>query len=168
MTRSLALFAIGLIFGGGVGFVTAAGNGITFDGHDHGDPAHHGSSHTSAVMTHDHSQPLDLPAGPDAPALSIALHKDPMSGWNLQVMPRNFRFAPQNASAADQPGEGHAHVYVNGEKLARLYARWMHIPPLPAGTDITVSLNTNSHRPLSVGGAPVSASAAVPAGGEGS
>lgn len=162
MPRSLALFAIGLIFGGGAGFVTAAGNGITFDGHDHSDPAHHGSGHRAGAMAHDHAQPLDLPAGPGAPAVSIALHKDPMSGWNLQVMPQNFRFAPQNASAADRPGEGHAHVYVNGEKLARLYAGWMHIPALPEGAEITVSLNTNSHRPLTVGGAPVSAKAPVP------
>ena len=42
MNRTLALFAIGLIFGGGIGFALAAGNGITFDGHDHGDAAQHG------------------------------------------------------------------------------------------------------------------------------
>ena len=33
MDRSLWLLIIGLIFGGGIGFVTAAGNGITLDGH---------------------------------------------------------------------------------------------------------------------------------------
>ena len=42
MDRSLALFAIGLVFGGGIGFAIAASNGVTFDGHDHGDPAAHG------------------------------------------------------------------------------------------------------------------------------
>lgn len=127
MSRSLALFAIGLLFGGGIGFVTAAGNGITFDGHDHGDPAHHGGGHAGA-MAHDHATAVDLPSGPDAPRVAIRLHKDPMSGWNLQVLPQNFRFAPQNASAENVPGEGHAHVYVNGEKLARLYAEWVHLP----------------------------------------
>lgn len=172
MSRSLALFAIGLIFGGGAGFVTAAGNGVTFDGHDHGDPAHHGSSHGGGhgeMAGHAHAAALDLPAGPDAPGLDIQLVPDAMSGWNLHVMTENFRFAPQNASGADVPGEGHAHVYVNGEKIARLYANWLHIPDLPAsGAEVTVSLNSNSHSPLTVEGVPVSASVTVPAEGEGS
>lgn len=167
MSRSLALFAIGLVFGGGAGFVIAAGNGVTFDGHDHGAPADHGGGHTE-LAAHDHSRSVSLPAGPDAPSVAIRLHKDPMAGWNLQVVPQNFRFAPENASAADADGEGHAHVYVNGEKLARLYAGWMHIPALPGGAEVTVSLNTNSHSQLMVDGKPVEATLTVPAGGEGS
>lgn len=167
MSRSLALFAIGLVFGGGIGFVIAAGNGVTFDGHDHGDPAHHGGGH-AGMAAHDHSQSVSLPAGPDAPSVAIQLHKDPMSGWNLQVTPQNFRFAPENASAADADGEGHAHVYVNGQKLARLYANWMHIPSLPEGAEVKVSLNTNSHGALLVADQPVEAILTVPAGGEGS
>ena len=35
MNRQLALFAIGLLFGGIIGFLIAAGNGITISGHDH-------------------------------------------------------------------------------------------------------------------------------------
>ncbi|MFY0310080.1 hypothetical protein ACFMBG_09325 [Leisingera sp. D0M16] len=167
MSRSLALFAIGLVFGGGAGFVIAAGNGVTFDGHDHGDLAHHGGDH-GEMAAHDHSQAVSLAAGPDAPSVAVQLHKDPMAGWNLQVMPQNFRFAPENASAADVDGEGHAHVYVNGEKLARLYASWMHIPSLPEGAEVKVSLNTNSHSQLMVDGVPVEAKVTAPADGEGS
>ncbi|MFW8634482.1 hypothetical protein [Cribrihabitans pelagius] len=168
MSRSLALFAIGLVFGGGAGFVTAAGNGVTFDGHDHGSAALHGGGHAE-MAGHAHEAVLDLPAGSDAPRVALKLLKDPMSGWNLQVTPENFRFAPQNASAADVPGEGHAHVYVNGGKIARLYAEWLHIPSLPAGgAEVTVSLNSNSHSPLTVEGEPVSASVTVQGDGEGS
>lgn len=167
MSRSLALFAIGLVFGGGIGFVIAAGNGITFDGHDHGDPAHHGGGH-AAMADHDHSTAISLPAGPDAPAVAIQLHKDPMAGWNLHVMPQNFRFAPENASSKDMPGEGHAHVYINGEKLARLYAEWIHIPSLPEGAEVKVSLNTNSHSALQVDGVAVEAKITAPADGQGS
>lgn len=167
MSRSLALFAIGLVFGGGAGFVTAAGNGITFDGHDHGDPAHLGGGNAE-MAAHDHSQAVDLAAGPDAPGVAVQLHKDPMAGWNLQVTPQNFRFAPWNASAADADGEGHAHVYINGEKLARLYADWMHIASLPAGAEVQVSLNTNSHSPLMVDGVPVEAKVTAPSDSEGS
>jgi hypothetical protein len=157
MARSLALFAIGLVFGTGAGFVVAAANGVTFDGHDHGDPSHHGASHAKATA-HDHSTATNLPAGADAPWLEIALTPDPMTGWNLHVMPQNFRFSPENASTADIPGEGHAHVYVNGTKLARLYGNWMHIDHLPQGeVEVSVSLNANSHSPLLVDNVPVSA-----------
>lgn len=161
MSRSLALFAIGLVFGGGAGFVTAAGMGVTFDGHDHGDPAHHGAGQAEA-MAHDHSTAVSLAAGPDAPSLKIEVLKDPMAGWNLHVMPENFRFSPENASLGDVAGEGHAHVYVNGSKLGRLYGDWLHIGDLPEGTvEVKVSLNANSHSPLEVEGVPVSAAVVV-------
>lgn len=161
MSRSLALFGIGLIFGGGAGFVLAAANGATFTGHDHSDPAQHGSS-AAEMAAHDHTTPVNVPAGSDAPSLSIAVHKDPMAGWNLHVMPKNFRFAPENASAEDVTGEGHAHVYVNGAKLSRLYGDWMHLTNLPKGdVEIKVSLNANSHSPLMVESVPVSASANI-------
>jgi len=35
MDRRLSMLLIGLLFGGGIGFTIAAGNGVTFDGHDH-------------------------------------------------------------------------------------------------------------------------------------
>lgn len=163
MSRSLALFAIGLVFGGGAGFVTAAGMGVTFDGHDHGNPDHHGGAgHQAEAMAHDHSTAVSLPAGPDAAALKIEVLKDPMAGWNLHVMPENFRFSPQNASRADVDGEGHAHVYINGTKLGRLYSDWLHIGDLPEGAvEVKVSLNANSHSPLEVDGVPVSAAVVV-------
>ncbi|WP_037310341.1 hypothetical protein [Ruegeria halocynthiae] len=161
MARSLALFAIGLVFGGGAGFVLAAANGVTFDSHDHGDPSQHGGAQAEA-MAHDHSAAVNLPAGANAPGIEIALTRDPMAGWNLQVIPQNFRFAPQNASAADNDGEGHAHVYINGKKLARLYGNWMHIADLPKGeVEVSVSLNANSHSPLMVENVPVSAAVTV-------
>ncbi len=156
MSRSLALFAIGLVFGGGIGFVTAAGNGVAFEGHDHSNPAHHGG--TTGMMAHDHSAMVNTPAGDDAPMVEISVTPDAMSGWNLQVETQNFRFAPEHASGADQPGEGHAHVYVNDEKIARLYGAWMHIPALPeGGAEVKVSLNSNSHGMIAVDGVPVEA-----------
>lgn len=160
MSRSLALFAIGLIFGGGAGFVLAADNGVTFDGHDYSDPAHHGG-HQAETAAHDHSTTVNLPAGPNAPSVNIAVVKDPMAGWNLHVLPQNCEFAPESASAADQPGKGHAHVYANGLKLARLYGNWMHLAQLPKGeVEIEVALNSHSHNQPTVNGVPVSASQA--------
>ncbi|MDG1170919.1 MAG: hypothetical protein P8N14_17140 [Sulfitobacter sp.] len=152
MSRSLSLFAIGLVFGGGIGFVIAAGNGVTFDGHDHGDPAHHGADADHAMM---HDTPLDVPAA-DAPQLSIMVTPDPVAGHNLHVMTGNFTFSPERASLANVTGEGHAHVYINGEKQGRLYGPWMHLDDLPKGeVEVKVTLSTNDHRPLAVNGTPV-------------
>ena len=51
---------------------------------------------------------------------------------------------------------------MNGEKLARIYAPWMHIGSLPSGeTTVTVSLYANDHSPLSVGDQPLSADAII-------
>lgn len=163
MSRTLSLFAIGLVFGGGIGFVTAAGMGVTFDGHDHGNPALHGAGMDHSAMDHAmmHDTPLEMPAA-DAPRLSIMVMPDPMAGYNLHLMTDNFAFSPQNASLANVTGEGHAHVYINGEKLGRLYGEWMHIDALPKGeVEIEVTLNTNDHRPLAVNGAPISATQTI-------
>ena len=68
----------------------------------------------------------------------------------------NFAFAPEHASRDHVPGEGHAHVYVNGVKLGRFYGPWLHLDNLPPGeVTVEVTLNANDHRPLSVAGKPV-------------
>lgn len=149
MQRSLSLLIIGLFFGGGLGFLLAASNGITLDGHDHDEAAT-----KIAHNDHDdhHGAAVSVAADENAPTLAIALHQDPLAGWNLEVKTTNFQFAPEHASMANADGEGHAHVYINGEKLGRLYGAWMHIGTLPQGeVEVTVSLNANDHSPLSVG-----------------
>lgn len=161
MDRSIAMLLIGLVFGGGIGFVTAAGYGVTLDGHDHGA---HGAE--AAHGEHAHDTPIALDAGPDAPALRVTLTPDPMSGWNLRMAARNFRFAPENASLDHVPGEGHAHVYVNGSKVMRAYGDWVHLGSLPEG-EVTVraALYSNDHRPLLVDGTPVGDEVVVSVGG---
>ncbi|MGK7654234.1 hypothetical protein ACSQ76_18045 [Roseovarius sp. B08] len=157
MDRSIPMLLIGLVFGGGIGFTVAAANGVALDGHDHGDPAHHGGheQHAGAAM-HDHGDMLSVPAGADAPKLEIEVTPDPSAGWNLHIMTENFRFSPENASRDHVPGEGHAHVYANGVKLARVYGPWVHLDTLPEGeVELEVALNSNDHRPLAVDGAPV-------------
>ncbi len=103
-------------------------------------------------MAHDHHAVLSLPPGSSAPTLSVRVEPDPKSGWNLQISTANFRFSPENASHPHQPGEGHAHLYVNGKKRARLYGHWFHIDRLPKGdVELSVTLNSNDHRTLAVG-----------------
>lgn len=160
MDRSIPLLLIGLVFGAGLGFTYAAGNGITLDGHDHSDPAHHGA-HGAAENAHEghgahdhgaHDDVLVIAAGDTAPTLETRITPDPASGWNLHIVTRNFTFSPERASRAHVPGEGHAHVYVNGVKLGRYYGPWVHLSDLPAGeTEVKVTLNANDHRLLAVG-----------------
>jgi len=167
--RSIALLVIGLIFGGGIGFVIAAGNGITLDGHDHSQNlAGHAGDHAAAHANGDdsytmlHDQFVSIPSESDLPRLNIELTPDPVSGWNLHVIVQDFRFSPQNAGGPHIPGEGHAHVYVNGQKIARLYGPWLHLDALPDGpATIRVSLHANDHRALAVGQKPIVASATI-------
>lgn len=173
MNRSLAILAIGLFFGGGIGFVTAASQGVTLDGHDHSNhdgvsgSAQHDASGAVHATSHEahqhlHARPLALPLGPGAPTVRISLHADPVSGWNLHVVTTDFRFAPENASSEHVAGEGHAHVYVDGTKVARLYGPWLHIADLPNGqSEVKVTLNTNDHRPITIGGKPLAARTTV-------
>lgn len=157
--QPLALLAIGLVYGGGIGFTLAAANNVALTGHDHG-PAGHAHAASADVHDHHHGATVDV-GGPNAPTLSARLHRDPVSGWNLHIETENFRFAPENAGRGDRPGEGHAHVYVDGEKIARLYGPWMHIASLPEDANVEVTLNSNDHAALSVADKPLRAHARI-------
>ena len=161
MNRALAMLIIGLVFGGGLGFILAAANNATLDGHDHATD-HGPMTQTSEHSDHAHGEVIAVPAGADAPTLQARLSVDPVSGWNLEVVTTGFSFAPENSGQAHVPGQGHAHLYVNGEKIARLYGPWVHIGSLPEGEAvIEVTLNSNDHRTLAVGDTPLSAKITV-------
>ena len=95
MRKPFALLLIGLFFGSGLGFILAAANGITLDGHDHG------SDHNATTdHGHGHGKMIVLPEGDDAPTIKIALHPDAAAGWNLEVITTNFTFTPKNVNQA--------------------------------------------------------------------
>ena len=105
-------------------------------------------SSAAGAMQHSKMEVGDVPA---PPTVKVTVHKDPKAGWNLQVQVENFRFAPEHASTPHLPGEGHAHLFIDGKKITRLYGEWYHIPTLTPGTHkITVTLNANSHEDLTV------------------
>ncbi|MDH3240658.1 MAG: hypothetical protein OEO83_08325 [Alphaproteobacteria bacterium] len=123
---------------------------------------HHGPGADGSPMDHGHGKPVMVPVGIKAPALAIAVKNDPVGGWNLHLRVTNFRFAPERASTPHRAGEGHAHLYVNGKKIARLYGPWFHIASLPPGKAvIRVTLNANDHRGIMAGGKPVAATRTV-------
>ena len=90
------------------------------------------------------------------PRLAVALVPDASSGWNLHLQVHNFAFAPTLANGPHQPGMGHAHIYVDGKKQARVYAPWFHLPTLgPGQHQLRVVLNSNDHREYAHQGRPV-------------
>jgi len=111
---------------------------------DHGRQHSH-DSHSQDGHSHEHT-PVTVPDGMPVPTIDINVIKDPVSGWNLHVLTTLFRWAPEFAGGPVYPGEGHAHLYINGEKVARLYGPWYHIAYLePGKNEILVTLNANNH-----------------------
>ncbi|MBW4540031.1 MAG: hypothetical protein KME43_12930 [Myxacorys chilensis ATA2-1-KO14] len=101
-----------------------------------------------STPTHAHGK-LEIPAGTALPAVDLEVAPDPMGGWNVQVKAENFRFAPEQVNQTNTVNEGHAHLYVDGKKLTRLYGAWYYLDKLPTGPhSVTVVLNTNRHEEL--------------------
>lgn len=111
---------------------------ITDQGHEGGENHHH--------------KTMEIPAGQPVPSVNLTVHKDSLKGYNLQAKVSHFRFAPENVNQAAKPGEGHAHIYVNGKKITRLYGSWYYLELPPGKNAIAVSLNANSHETLAHNG----------------
>jgi hypothetical protein len=64
----------------------------------------------------------------------------------------NFKFTPERANQpSDSYQEGHAHLYINGKKVTRIYGNWYYLSELPAGrNEVRVSLNGNGHETFMV------------------
>lgn len=119
-------------------------------------PPNHGSAS-------EHHQLRQVPQEQD-PQVRLKVAKDAESGWNLHLITKRFRFSPKDVNQQVEPHTGHAHLYVDGEKLTRLYGPWYYLPPetVPEGEHtLTVKLNANDHSAWAVNGKPVSDSVQV-------
>lgn len=121
--------------------------------HDHGSHAHaaagdlHAAHAESAAHAgHEHGR-HEIGPGEPVPTVGITVVPDlENKGWNLRTETTKFRFAPERASGKHLPGEGHAHLYVDGNKVTRLYGEWHFLGTLPPGRHtVRVTLNTNDH-----------------------
>ena len=62
----------------------------------------------------------------------------------------------------DAPGEGHAHLRINGRQSARIYSPWFHLGDLLAGNNkVEVTLNSNNHATFPADSKPVKAVAEI-------
>lgn len=111
----------------------------------------------SGEGSHDHKT-LEIPTGQPVPSVSLIVHPDAMLGWNLEVKVSNFKFAPEKVNQESKATEGHAHLYINGKKMTRLYGSWYYLSSLEPGSNkITVTLNSNGHEDLVDRGKPIEA-----------
>lgn len=91
-----------------------------------------GSSHGHSMAMNNSSMgmshaPIEVGHNQSMPCVKITLYPDTLSGYNIHIETTNFTFAPTHVSTEHIMGEGHAHVYVNGTKVARAYTNWLHL-----------------------------------------
>jgi hypothetical protein len=107
---------------------------------------------------------FEIPEGEAVPTVELVATEDPVSGWNLQLTTTNFDFAPQRAGREVVLGEGHAHLYIDGENRDRVYGPWYHLEDLTPGRHtIEVTLNSNDHAVYQVDGKTIGARTTVEA-----
>ncbi len=116
---------------------------------------------SSKAMKMDHAHlPIAVPSEVLTPALSLALTKDAMSGYNLTLKTARYSLTPppQGQTMAQMMAvalnettgfvAGHAHLYINGIKIQRIYGHNVHLPSklFKAGiNNISVTLNNHGH-----------------------
>ncbi len=117
--------------------------------------SNHENQHDSHSMPmnnnedHNHHKTLKISANSPIPNIEIIAKKDPVKGWNLHIITTNFKFAPELLSQESSPNQGHAHLYVNGKKVTRIYSNWYYLSDLPKGNnEIKITLNSNQHEDL--------------------
>lgn len=112
-------------------------------------------THTAATSSMMHHTATEVLADSAIPSIEVSAIKDAKDGYNIHIVTKNFRWAPEAVNTQVVQGEGHAHVYINGVKIARVYGEWLHISSesLQEGTNvIEVTLNANDHSEWVVGG----------------
>ena len=88
--------------------------------------------------------------------MAIEVVEDPKSGYNALITIDGMTLSAANVNGDHVDGEGHLHLYVNGQKVGRLYGDATHIPVLPVGeVEITVGAFANDHSAYVIDGEPI-------------
>lgn len=98
------------------------------------------------------------------PSVRLRAKADPAGGWTLQVITSGFGWTPEQVNTSADAGTGHAHLYVGGRKVARIYGEWVFLPATQAqpGDTLSVILYADDHSAWAVGGKPVQADVVLP------
>jgi hypothetical protein len=121
----------------------------------------------TAPFTHPNHLVVQIPVDEPPPGVSVELLPDSVDGYNLHLTVRNFRFTPELVNAENVPNQGHAHLYINGEKIGRLYCEWAHLPRalFKDGINLVhIVLNANDHSSWGINGQAIGADVLVDSG----
>lgn len=144
-TRKTILVAsvLALVFGIGVGYLIASERNSESAVHTQDEHSHSGQSAHEMYMVSEEQ----------APSVDLIVEEDAKSGWNVTINTSNFSFAPENVNGENNVGEGHAHLYVDGEKVARLYSPYFHLDEnFDGDREFRVTLNANDHSEYALNG----------------
>jgi len=92
-----------------------------------------------------------LPSNISVPQIKLELLADKMDGFNLELILKNYELGPPNPINKTDSGvvEGHAHLYINGTKVQRVYGPYVHLPRhlfIDGVNKLSVSLNDHNHQ----------------------
>ena len=117
-------------------------------GHGHSAEASHSHSHEETLES-------EIPI-----AVSVSAEVGANGGVSVGITADGWRWAPESVDMEHEPGAGHAHIYVDGVKIGRVYGPGYDLIGLePGERHIRVTLNSNDHKQLTVNGEPVEATA---------
>lgn len=122
--------------------------------HDSVDMNGHAMDHPSIEVT------TDTPI----PTVAIEALPDTKDGYNVHITTENFTFTPERVNETPIPNEGHAHIFVNGIKISRVYGEWFYLPSshfVSGENIIEVTLNANDHSDWLYNGEHISAQVTV-------
>jgi hypothetical protein len=98
------------------------------------------------------AQPVTKPAGTEKPALNLDIKVDGTTA-EVSLLTQNFQFVSENGDVSATPvyGQGHAHLYLDGEAKGMIYQPEFLLKKLPKGEhELKVELNYSNHLPYKV------------------
>ncbi|HMX04189.1 MAG TPA: hypothetical protein PK511_12625 [Chitinophagales bacterium] len=94
----------------------------------------------------------------ELPGVWMEITKDAKDGYNIHFNTTNFQFAPDKVNTEHVMGEGSINLFINGDKVARVYGEWYHIDIAAPGTyEVVATLNSNELSDYCIRGTPISA-----------
>lgn len=90
----------------------------------------------------------EIEQGKPIPTVAIEAIRDSKDGYNIHVITTNYTFTPETVGGTARANTGHAHLYVNDVKVARLYGSWFNLGNASLATGenrIKVTLNADDH-----------------------
>lgn len=109
------------------------------------------------AQTNHHYIQIEIPENMTPPSIAGAVKQDPSGTWYVEIQTENFTFTPENVGLEQTSyNEGHAHLYLNGKRMNRMYCQYYNLGKLKKGKyKILVTLNANNHGLYTYEGKPI-------------